>query len=655
MSSAMAQFAWRRTLLWAACLLPIAVLAQDVADDSPLERGVLEELYHDTGGDSWLNRAGWLDPSVSLCNWYGVNCTTTSDGVNVVQSIEIPANGLAGTVPTSVWLSLPSLKTVDLRYNKFLFVSFDFEVTSTSTEVSLQSLFLDGVQVPLLPYPNPSTVPRNDEMQNFTMSWKGLASAFGRSLQILHVREVGLTHVPESIVKLSSLIELDLSENRMGRNVFEGSTVTLSDGTDELTLGQHLLTNLQVFICSKCRLTGDFPTRVLGSFPRLKRLHLNGNAFYGSLVGANNTDISLSFWKSAKTLEYFDVSRSILFEEVEIDSEEAGIITAIRKDHNPHMNGPIPSFASFTAIQQVILRGHDFTGTIPSDFLRSAPATVFAKNGTLMPVVIDLASNRINGTIPIGLARFAKNSNFHIFLGDNFISSIPNELCSYPWNGHESSGSHHSVSGKVYNCDHLLCPFNTSNGNGRVVTAATEFTPKVTPVCTPCSTTDLDGDDVIALGYDFGKDKMGSRSCGRVDERRVLEQLYRDTDGDNWANNSGWYEQMHPNGTVPPHWCTWYGVSCYQAGRYRGWIASLHLGQNNLQGKFNSDPQYSVWNLAYLQDLDLQRNLVNVSSFEGIANAAHLRSVQLSDTSVESLQGLMSVSNTLTHLHLTGK
>ncbi len=42
------------------------------ADIPQIERDVLTNFYHSTGGDSWTNRSGWLGESGTECDWFGI-------------------------------------------------------------------------------------------------------------------------------------------------------------------------------------------------------------------------------------------------------------------------------------------------------------------------------------------------------------------------------------------------------------------------------------------------------------------------------------------------------------------------------------------------------------------------------------------------------
>ena len=42
--------------------------------DSSYEPIDLKAFYEETGGEFWLNNTGWLDKSISYCQWFGLSC-----------------------------------------------------------------------------------------------------------------------------------------------------------------------------------------------------------------------------------------------------------------------------------------------------------------------------------------------------------------------------------------------------------------------------------------------------------------------------------------------------------------------------------------------------------------------------------------------------
>ena len=129
-------------------------------------------------------------------------------------------------------------------------------------------------------------------------------------------------------------------------------------------------------------------------------------------------------------------------------------------------------------------------------------------------------------------------------------------------------------------------------------------------------------------------------------ERASLVALYEATDGDNWANNAGWLNDV-PVGE-------WHGVTVNGDGR----VTQLRLRENNLAGHIPS----SLGRLAALTLLDLQvneltgmipRELGNLSRLEGLdldrnqlagqipAELANLSGLQTLDLDFNQLEGPM--------------
>jgi len=78
------------------------------------ERDVLVELFRDTGGESWLRKAGWLSDE-SICRWEGVVCGFYETSGPVTR-LELAKNNLRGALPSSLAL-LKDLKVLDLSKN----------------------------------------------------------------------------------------------------------------------------------------------------------------------------------------------------------------------------------------------------------------------------------------------------------------------------------------------------------------------------------------------------------------------------------------------------------------------------------------------------------------------------------------------------------
>uniref|UniRef100_A0A7R9WJ53 Leucine-rich repeat-containing N-terminal plant-type domain-containing protein n=1 Tax=Pseudictyota dubia TaxID=2749911 RepID=A0A7R9WJ53_9STRA len=113
-------------------------------------------------------------------------------------------------------------------------------------------------------------------------------------------------------------------------------------------------------------------------------------------------------------------------------------------------SGSLPSFESSSQLRALDLSQNELVGSIPSSFLEAV--------GIDRHVELNLASNRLTGTVPVELDRFREMT---LYLRDNRITSLPNELCDRDnanWNNGDVG---------QYSCDAILCPPGTFNKLGR--------------------------------------------------------------------------------------------------------------------------------------------------------------------------------------------
>ena len=201
------------------------------------DRAVLEAFYDATGGASWTTDTNWKT-SAPLGGWYGV----TTDSSGRVTELELPENGLTGTIPSGLG-SLERLRRLSLRSNE-----------------------LTG--------PIPSALGRLENLSFLSLSWNDLSGPVPAwlgdmpSLSALYLTGNELTGgIPDALGRLD-LWGLGLSWN------------DLSVGPIPTWLGN--LTNLRWLYLSRSGLTGSIPG-ALGRLANLRHLYLNQNALTGPI------------------------------------------------------------------------------------------------------------------------------------------------------------------------------------------------------------------------------------------------------------------------------------------------------------------------------------------------------------------------------------
>lgn len=126
----------------------------------------------------------------------------------------------------------------------------------------------------------------------------------------------------------------------------------------------------------------------------------------------------------------------------------------------------------------------------------------------------------------------------------------------------------------------------------------------------------------------------------------ILLSIFQSTGGFSWVNSTNWLQQN-------VHVCEMHGITCYPDDYIDdarvGQVQELNLKENRLIGTFPS----IVFEIPYLETLNLQDNADLTIDFSGLNKAQFLKELDLSNMYMDNLDGIEAASN-LEVLHLTG-
>eukprot|EP00567_Pseudictyota_dubia_P017107 CAMPEP_0197437964 /NCGR_PEP_ID=MMETSP1175-20131217/5086_1 /TAXON_ID=1003142 /ORGANISM="Triceratium dubium, Strain CCMP147" /LENGTH=1104 /DNA_ID=CAMNT_0042967607 /DNA_START=265 /DNA_END=3576 /DNA_ORIENTATION=+ len=216
-------------------------LQLNATDPSLLQRYVMAVLYFSTNGDDWLRCSATEGSScgtgsaflsnVSVCDWYGVTCTSRG----YITSVRLEYNSLAGTVPIKE-LSGLCLEERALSFRGNSDLSFDFlskyvpRLVSELRELDLSECALTGqLNYDIL---RPQRVYLNDNRLNGTIPDRRGPSSLRmyRGLQSLHLQYNLLSgSLPNALRSATSLKEL-----RLDNNILTGTIPDIFDELQEL-------------------------------------------------------------------------------------------------------------------------------------------------------------------------------------------------------------------------------------------------------------------------------------------------------------------------------------------------------------------------------------------------------------------------------------
>jgi len=241
------------------------------------EYSALVDLYNSTGGSSWNNQAGWLDPNAT--SWSGIGISgvqyDTNGNVSVqgnVTVINLQGYGLNGNIPTSIG-NFSQLYYLRLSFNQLT-------GSIPSTIGNLHQLWLLYLHFNNLSGPIPDTLGNLPNLQYLYLRGNNLSGS-----------------IPSSLGNLTGLILCGLGQNQLSGTIPSSlgnlTHVTGLDFNNNLLTGGIPssfvnLSSVEGLQFENNQLSGNIPD-IFGNLNNLTGLGLNNNQFSGVLPTSLST------------------------------------------------------------------------------------------------------------------------------------------------------------------------------------------------------------------------------------------------------------------------------------------------------------------------------------------------------------------------------
>ena len=108
---------------------------------SSLEINVLKSLYQATKGDQWEENQNWMDYTVPICSWYGIECAGDRLDNNTITAINLGDNSLDGSMPPEVF-EMPFLRNLNLKENDLVMTFGNIDKAE-----NLESLYISDIDL----------------------------------------------------------------------------------------------------------------------------------------------------------------------------------------------------------------------------------------------------------------------------------------------------------------------------------------------------------------------------------------------------------------------------------------------------------------------------------------------------------------------------
>lgn len=376
-----------------------------------LDYSNLMAFYYATNGPGWSNNSGWKEGADSTnCDpckgWYGVKCQDAR-----VVSIELRQNRLKGVLPQELYnlseleylalngnelfgevsdsiRKLKKLKFFNLGFNKFsILMSSNIDLS-----INLKYLYLDNNQIQTVP----QEIFKMTSLVDLDISNNFISGELPNSIIMPNLENLNLSNndfsgkIPHAISDCVKLKSLELNNNH-----FDGS---IPESLTKL----KLLWRLNI---SNNNLSGTIPDNMF-TLPELISLYINDNNLEGKI---------LEKIQGLNKLNYLYCHNNKLSGTINIEINNIVGLKYISASNNK-FDGQLPANIFNLNLFYLDLSRNNFSGFIP-----------FKKGNSVLLEHLDLSSNMFFGTLSKDIGYF-KNLKNLILNNNNLAGAIPLEI-----------------------------------------------------------------------------------------------------------------------------------------------------------------------------------------------------------------------------------